>query len=484
MKTAIRKHVKDFVAILALAVAALFVAGFVLSNQRFYLPHWVPVIGSDFVDYKAEMSTAQAFTAGQGQTVLVAGVPIGEIGNVELKNGRALITMKIRRRYTPIYKDATILARPKTGLNDMVLELDPGNRSSGKLANDGSGVVPVSNTLANVNPDEFFAGLDADTRGYLQLLLAGAGQGLKGNSRNLAAWLKRFDPLSHDLKKIGQQVDQRSANVSRSIHNFQLLAKELGSRDTQIAGFVDSSNRVFQAFAHQQQGLRDTIRLAPATLDSLNRAVTSTQTLTAQIGPTLGKLLPTARGLAPALRGFQSFAKSTTPSIRDQIRPFTKQARPAVKTLRAASADLKVTLPDLDKSFQVLNQLFNGLAYNPPGQQEGFLYWLAWANHSTASMFGAEDANGPTRRGIVFNGCIGLLAFERIGKSNPVLGTISELLGAPNFQKTCPKEYAQQNAGSGATGATGASGATAASLRHGAARSAKAAHAAAAAAAP
>ncbi len=460
MKTAIRKHTTDFIAILALGVVAVAVGAFVLSHQRFYLPHWVPLIGSDFVDYRAEMSTAQAFTAGQGQTVMIAGVPIGEIGTVTLKDGRALITMKVRRKYTPIYKDATILARPKTGLNDMVLELDPGNRSAGKLKDDGSAIIPVANTLRNINPDEFFAGLDTDTRSYLQLLLAGAGQGLDGNAANLAAWFKRFDPLARDLKKIGSQLDTRAANTARAIHNFQLLSTELGRRDTQLAGFVDSSNKVFKVFADQSQALKQTVALAPATLDSLNRAVSSTGTLTAQLGPTLGKLRPTARGLAPALQGFQSFAKATTPPIRDQIRPFTRQVRGPVRTLGTAASQLRVTLPKLDTSFQVLNQLFNGLAYNPAGKQEGFLYWLAWANHSTASMFGSQDANGPTRRGIVFSGCIGLLAFEKIGARNPVLGVISELLGAPDFQTTCPKEYADQNKGS--TGATGATGATAA----------------------
>ena len=453
MKTAIRKHVKDFIAIIALSIAAFAVGAFILSNQRFYLPNWVPVIGSDFVDYQAEMSTAQAFTAGQGQTVLVAGVPIGEIGAVTLKNGRARITMKVRRKYTPIYKDATILSRPKTGLNDMVLELDPGNKSSGTLPDDGSGMVPVANTQPNVNPDEFFAGLDTDTRSYLQLLLAGAGQGLDGNAANLAAWFKRFNPLARDLKKIGAELDKRSANTARAIHNFQLLARELARRDTQLARFVGSSDAVFKVFARQQQALRETVALAPATLDSLNRAVDSTGTLTAQLGPTLGKLQPTAVGLAPALKGFQSFAKGTTAPIRDQIRPFTRQAREPVKTLATTAGELKVTLPKLDTSFQIVNQLFNGLAYNPPGKQEGFLYWLTWANHSTASMFGAQDANGPTRRGIVFNGCVGLLAFEKIGKSNPVLGTIAELLGAPNFQATCPKEFAEQNRGATAAAA-------------------------------
>ena len=445
MKTAIRKHTKDFIAILALGIAAFAVGAFILSHQRFYLPHWVPVIGSDFVDYQAEMSTAQAFTPGQGQTVLVAGVPIGEIGNVELKDGRARITMKIRRKYTPIYKDATILSRPKTGLNDMVLELDPGNKSAGELPENGSGVVPVANTLPNVNPDEFFAGLDTDTRRYLQLLLAGAGQGLDGNSANLAAWLKRFNPLARDLTKIGRELDKRSRYTARSIHNFQLLARELGRRDTQLARFVRSSDQVFKVFARQSDALAQTVALAPSTLDSLNRAVSSTYTLSSQLGPTLGKLEPATVGLAPALQGFQAFAKGTLAPIQDQIRPFTIQAREPVETLASTASGLKVTLPKLDASFQIVNQLFNGLAYNPSGKQEGFLYWLAWANHSTASMFGAQDGNGPTRRGIVFNGCIGLLAFEKINKVNPILGTIAELLGAPDFKTTCPKEYAEQN---------------------------------------
>ena len=67
MKRAIQKHIWDFVAIVGLALISLLVAAYVLSHQRFYLPSWVPAIGSDFVDYNAEFSTAQAVVAGQGR---------------------------------------------------------------------------------------------------------------------------------------------------------------------------------------------------------------------------------------------------------------------------------------------------------------------------------------------------------------------------------------------------------------------------------
>ena len=74
MRMAIRKHWRDFAVVIGLVLVALLVGGYILSNQRFYLPDWVPLVGSDFYDYKAEFSTAQSVTPGQGQTVEIAGV--------------------------------------------------------------------------------------------------------------------------------------------------------------------------------------------------------------------------------------------------------------------------------------------------------------------------------------------------------------------------------------------------------------------------
>src|SRR5215213_10967035 len=110
-----------------MVLLALLVGGYILSNQRFYLPAWVPVLGTDFFELKAEFATAQSVTPGQGQTVDIAGVPVGEIKRVELEQGRAVVTMQIKDKYAHMVKrDATMLLRPKTGLKDMIVELDPG----------------------------------------------------------------------------------------------------------------------------------------------------------------------------------------------------------------------------------------------------------------------------------------------------------------------------------------------------------------------
>ena len=95
MKKAIKDYSTDFIAIVVLALIATLVGGYILSNQRFYLPAWVPFVGTDFYALNAEMQTAQAITPGQGQTVAIAGVPVGEITGVKLVNGRAVTLYRL-----------------------------------------------------------------------------------------------------------------------------------------------------------------------------------------------------------------------------------------------------------------------------------------------------------------------------------------------------------------------------------------------------
>ena len=447
MKREIIKHARDFIAIGVVALLAVLIGGYILSNQRFYLPAWVPIVGSDFVDYYAQFSTAQAVTPGQGQTVIVAGVTVGEIGGVTLKNGTAMVEMKIREKYAHIYKDATALLRPKTGLNDMVIEMNPGSPSSGEIARGGT--LPISRTLPNVNPDQILAGLDTDTRAYLQMLVNGGGEGLNDNSNELSATLKRFDPITVYLAQIGKEMGRRQAYIKQGIHNFRLLAEELGARDTQLARWVRSSNDVFTVFADQQSNLRETLSLLPGALDATNNAVIDSNALTNQMGPALAKLQPTAVGTAASLESLQSFAKATTPVLEDQLRPFTAEAGPTVAALKPAAADLAATAPQLDTTFSVLNTLTNELAYNPPGAQEGYLYWLAWGNHLSANMLSAQDSGGPIRRGTLFSSCDALTIYEDLGKGNPELGTLIELLNAPKVAEVCATPAAAAQVASG-----------------------------------
>jgi phospholipid/cholesterol/gamma-HCH transport system substrate-binding protein len=435
--TAIRKHLKDFAAIIGLMVIAIAVASVILSNQRLTLPGWVPVIGKDFYEIKAELQTAQAVTPGQGQTVNVAGVEVGEISSVKLVNGRAVIGMKIEPKYAKVYRDATILMRPKTGLKDMVAELTPGTRAAGKLPEGGT--IPVSQTLPDVNLDEVLAALDADTRDYLTLLLNDGGQALKGNGRALANTIRRIEPTARLSRQINEKLAERSTNIKRAIHNFSLLVDELGRKDDQVANFVTSSNAVFASLASQDAALRETLRELPSTLDVANTTLAKTKTLADVLGPTLEDLRPAARALGPAQRQLRPFLRTSTPIIRDELRPFARAALPTVKELRPAMRDLAAATPNLTKTFKSLNYLLNEAAYNPPGDtDEGYLFWISWANHLAPTIFATQDAHGPIRHGLVVFGCQTASLLDSVAEANPQLGTLVDLLNGPNRTGLCP----------------------------------------------
>jgi phospholipid/cholesterol/gamma-HCH transport system substrate-binding protein len=437
MTSAIQKHLRDFVAIIVLIVLALGVGSYILSNQRFYLPGWVPVIGTDFFELKGEFETAQSVMPGQGQTVDIAGVPIGDVKKVELKEGRAIITTVVREKYAPlIKKDAFMMLRPKTGLNDMIIQLTPGSAGAEKVP-DGF-TVPIRNTLPNIGLDAFIGIFDRDTRDYLNLLLQGGGSGLKGKGRGLSAVLRRFEPTNRDILAATKEVAKRRKSLARLIHSFQLLATELGRHDRELARWVNSSSAVFQSFANQDRNLQETVRLLPDALDSTNRAVTTANRVARDLGPAARAILPGARAFAGSQRQSRPFFRETLRPIRDQIRPFARDVRPTVRTLRPANRDLAALTPNLRRSFSVLNKFLNGLAYNPPGAAEGFLFYTIWGAHIGASVFSTQDAHGPIRRGLIMTTCRSLGVLESVRATDRQLSTIIELLNPPTQALACP----------------------------------------------
>ena len=49
--------------------------------------------------------------------------------------------------------------------------------------------------------------------------------------------------------------------------------------------------------------------------------------------------------------------------------------------------------------------MVNEAAYNPPGDNEGFLFWLAWFGHNASSFMSTGDVNGAVWRGLTMLDC-------------------------------------------------------------------------------
>ena len=435
----VRGRRKDTIAIFVLAIAGIVMMLGIFVQQKASLPAWLPVVGEEFEHITAEFSTAQAVTPGQGQAVDIAGIQIGKVASVDLENGHAVVGMDIEPKYMDlIHPDASFLLRPKTNLNDMIVEIEPGT-AKGEVE-DGDHFT-LTQTEPNTNLDAFFSTLDADTRQYIQLLVAGGAQGLGGRGKQLSNALRRFQPFVHYTAKLNKAVAQRHVEISRVIHNFNLLTTELARRDSAVKRFVTSSKAALGNFANQQESVQAAFEEFPSALQAANAGLASSNRFSRAAYPTLIKLIPQAQALTPAFRATEKLFRETTPPIRDQIRPFTREIRPVLEHSAEAAKPFEKTVRNFGNSLGGFNSFLNELSYKPKGSRESYLFYLPWLNHNFNSAFSLEDAGGPILRGLVVISCTGADLGYGLGaqftllNKEPFLQTLLETLQIPRKQE-------------------------------------------------
>jgi phospholipid/cholesterol/gamma-HCH transport system substrate-binding protein len=423
MATAIRKHLRDFIAIAFLVLIALAVGYYIIQEQRLR----IPVLEEKPFELKAEFETAQAVVPGQGQTIRVAGVRIGDVQEVELENGVAVVTFAVDREFLPVYRDATVQLRPTTGLKDMFFQLDPGTKSAGEV--EDGGTLPVSNTAPDVNLDQILEGLDSDTQAYLRLLLVGAGKGLEGRDKDLGELLGSLGPINRDLKVLNQEVATRRQNLANLIHNFNVLTRRVGQADDDLAQLVNTSNAALGAIAEQDPNVQRAVALLPGTLTQARETLSRLTTYADVLGPTFNELRPFGRNLDEMNASVRELAASATPVLDDEIRPFVRAARDEIPNLRKASKRFNRATPPLTKLGEDLNEVVNMAAFNPrgaepvgtEGRDEGYLYWLAWLGHNGSSVFSSGDGNGWWRRIYFTVGCSNVGAILAVSPLAPAV---------------------------------------------------------------
>jgi phospholipid/cholesterol/gamma-HCH transport system substrate-binding protein len=436
MRRAIRAHRIDFAAIAVLVAAAIAVTAYILEHQpAFHL-------GRSYYTVRAQFSSASAVTSGQGQAVTIAGVPVGQVGSVSLQDGHAVVTMDIDKKYAPIYRDATVLLRPRTPLKDMYLELDPGTRAAGRVP-DG-GMLSTANTNPDVDVSEILSSLDSDSRNYLVLLLSaaagafrapGATGGAAPDAKAVASLqetLKRFAPLNRDTRTFTSLLARRQAALRSSVHNLDLVANALGGVDGQLASLIRASDKSFRAIADNDTELQSTLTQFPGTLKQTTQALGKVRTFASATGTALHQLQPFARNLGPALKATRPLVKDTTPVIENELRPFSVALQPLASKLEPAAQKLKAAAPELSTSVGVLNSLFNELAYQGKGESRSYLFYGGWLAHIADSLVSNQDANGAVLQGLFMGNCAALAFYEtQLQVNNQPLGVILDLLNAP-----------------------------------------------------
>ena len=399
MSRVIRKNLGPFGAILVLVALAALVGAYVLNEQRLRFPFAEPAP----FRVNVEFDNAQAVTPGQGQTAQVAGVRIGDIAEVTLRDGRAIVGLDIEPRYRDlIRRDARAQLRPRTGLKDMYVQIVPGK--DGPPVKEGF-TIALAKSLTDVDLDEILSELDARTRDYVTLLANGAGEGLRRRGNDLARVLERYGPTVRDLGRVNHAVSEERVALRRLVTSLAQLNRRLARKPADLTRLVRTASTTFGAIASEDDRLRDAVGELAPTLAQATTTLRAVVPFAAELGPTTRALLPAVQELEHVNAAVSPFAREATPIVREKIRPFTRRAQPVVRDLAPAARGLARAAPELQRNGAVLNDLVNMLGFNErgredpgnAGREEGYLFWLAWVTHQTANLQSIDDANGPMR---------------------------------------------------------------------------------------
>lgn len=455
----LKKNGKWFAAILGLAAIAAVVGIYILDQQRLRFP----LIEEKPIRMSAILDDASAVTPGQGQTVQVAGVQIGDIAKVELVDGRAKVGLDIQPRYVEeglIRADAKALLRPRTALKDMYVQVFPGSREAPPAK--AGFTIPISRSMTDVDLDEILSTLNPRVRDYLALFANGAGRGLNNRGDDLAEVFARYAPTVKDLARVNRSVARERKELRRLITSLAKLNGKLAEKPEDLSQLVVASNATFGAFASEDQRLRETISELPATLRTTRETLQDIEPFARELGPATKALIPVTKALEESNPEIRKLADEATPLLRNRIRPFVRESRPLLKDLTPAAQSLAATFPELRRSSKVLNDFFNMLAFNPngaegpdkAGREEGYLFWLAWTAHQGANLINIDDANGPMRPIFLTGTCTTLAGLVNQSPSMEfgagLSGILATLCGNPATASILPTVPASRTGSSSA----------------------------------
>ena len=239
----------------------------IFTQQKASLPSWAPLRRRRLRPPHGRLQQrAGGHARARARRSMIAGIQVGKITSVDLEDGHAVVGMDIEPKYLElIHPDATLLLRPKTNLNDMVVEIDPGQRAGARRRRRTTSRSPRPNRTSTSKPSSRPS--TPTPASTCSCCVAG---GAAGDRRPRPPALRRLPPPPAllPLHRRPQPRRRRSA-ASRwpgVIHDFGLLTTELGRHDAEIERFVTSSKAALGNFANQQQAIQESLVEFPATL--------------------------------------------------------------------------------------------------------------------------------------------------------------------------------------------------------------------------
>jgi phospholipid/cholesterol/gamma-HCH transport system substrate-binding protein len=326
--------------------------------------------------YRVHVLIPEAANLAQEADVRISGVPVGKVKTKNVDPGAAAtdVVLEIDHQYAPIPKDTRAILRQKTLLGETYVELAPGDKSSGIIADGGD--IPRAQVAPTVELDEIFRGFNAKTRLAFQRWMMEQGRAFKDHGQDLNDAIGNLAPFAEDTTTVLQILNENEGDVRRLIRNTGAVFGALTERQGQLRSLISNSNRVFETLAERDQELQATFRVLPTFLDESRKTLTRVTAFANNTNPLVDQLRPAARELSPTLLKLEVLAPDLRALFRD-IDPLVDVSKTGLPATEDFLDELRPLLDATDPFLRNLNPM---------------LKWIGLYKHELTAFFANDVA--------------------------------------------------------------------------------------------
>ncbi|MEV4421818.1 MlaD family protein [Patulibacter sp. NPDC049589] len=335
------------------------------------------VPGRKYYNLKAEFTAADNLS--NHYEVRIGGLRAGQILKPRVKDGKALVDIRLDEKFKPLKSDTKMQVRLRSAVGVRYLELIPGTKGTDLPE---GGLLATSNQTQNVALDQVLGTLDPATREKAQSFLNELGTGAADNGANINLALKKLSPFLKDVQTLAEPIIARPGITRSFVRNTSGAVDAFAGVRQVLAQTFDPAQRALKPFADNADAIGSTLDEATPTLNQLQNQL-----------PQVDRLVAAADGLAkdgrPALQAAPSALRQTT-SLMKGARPALRQAKVTLD-LAKATVDptvnvlqtLQTQLPRIDTTLGHVNPILTDVGDHACDITNALGGWASFLTYGT-----------------------------------------------------------------------------------------------------
>ena len=295
--------------------------------------------------YVLKLKMANATGLQTGAQVLVGGVPVGSVSDLEMdRAGNAVIvTLDLEKGKAHVGNGAHAAVIATNLLGTKSVQLQPGNRNEPLPSGT---ILPESDTSIPTDLDQIVDVLNQPTRVDLQLMLTEAGVAVAGRQADVSAILRQFPLSLTAATKLFQGLVTDNHSLADFIANSNAFIARVNANGPQLKRLLTSADGAAQTFSAQASELSRTIQEGPAFFKNVYSWFQGLGHAALNLTPVAAELAQSAGPLDTVLKQVRPFANAAVPTLNraaqvaptlndlaTQATPILKAAAPTVSSL-------------------------------------------------------------------------------------------------------------------------------------------------------